>query len=77
MILRNLSRRKLRTLLTILGVALSIGATVALLGVSLALVAQISAVVSEAGSELTVVQRIPKGLTFGYRGTLPDLWLVG
>lgn len=71
MLLRNLARRKLRTLLSVLGVALSIAATVALLGVSLGLVGQISAVVSEAGSELTVVQRIPKG-TFGYLGAMPD-----
>jgi len=71
MLLRNLARRKLRMSLSILGIALSIGATVALLGVSLGLVGQISAVVSEAGSQLTVVQRIPKGLTFGYLGTLP------
>ncbi len=33
---------------------------------------QISAVVSGAGSELTVVQRIPGGLTFGYLGTMSD-----
>lgn len=71
MLLRNIARRKLRTFLSVLGVALSIGATVALLGVSLGLVGQISAVVSEAGSELTVVQRIPKGLTFGYLGAMP------
>jgi putative ABC transport system permease protein len=71
MLLRNVARRKLRTFLSILGVGLSIGATVALLGVSLGLVGQISAVVSEAGSELTVVQRIPKG-TFGYLGAMPD-----
>ncbi len=59
-------------LLSVLGVSLSIGATVALLGVSLGLVGQISAVVSEAGSELTVVQQIPRGLTFGYLGSLPE-----
>ncbi len=77
MLLRNLARRKLRTFLSVLGVALSIGATVALLGVSLGLVWQISAVVSEAGSELTVVQQIPKGLTFGYLGNLPDSVVEG
>jgi len=71
MLLRNIARRKLRTSLSILGIALSIGATVALLGISLGLVGQVSAVVSEAGSELTVVQRIPKSLTFGYLGNMP------
>lgn len=72
MLLRNVARRRLRALLSVLGVALSVGATVALLGVSLGLVGQVSAVVSEAGSELTVVQRIPRGLTFGYLGALPE-----
>ncbi|MDR7465271.1 MAG: FtsX-like permease family protein [Armatimonadota bacterium] len=76
MLLRNVARRRLRALLSVLGVALSVGATVALLGVSLGLVGQVSAVVSEAGSELTVVQRIPRGLTFGYLGSLPES-LVG
>ena len=71
MLLRNITRRKLRTSLSILGIALSIGATVALLGISLGLVGQVSAVVSEAGSELTVVQRLPKNLTFGYLGNMP------
>jgi putative ABC transport system permease protein len=71
MLFRNLARRRLRTTLTALGIALSIGATVALLGVSLGLVAQVSTVVSAAGSELTVVQEIPEGLTFGYVGSLP------
>lgn len=71
MLFRNLARRKLRTSLSVLGVAVSVGATVALLGVSVGLVRQVSAVVSEAGSELTVVQRIPQGLTFGYLGTMP------
>ncbi len=66
MLLRNLWRRKLRMFLSVLGVGLSVGATAALLGISLSLVAQVSAVVSEAGSEL-----IPKGLTFGYFGNLP------
>ncbi len=70
MLLRNIVRRKLRSLLSMFGVALSIGATVALLGVSMGLVSQISAVVSAAGSELTIVQRIPKGLTFGYLGSV-------
>lgn len=73
MVLRNLLRRKVRTSLTVAAVALSIGATVALLGISTGLVQQIAAVVSESGSELTVVQRIPKGLTFGYVGTLPEV----
>jgi putative ABC transport system permease protein len=77
MLFRNLARRKLRTSLSILGVALSIGATIALVGVSLGLVGQVSAVVSEAGSELTVVQRIPRGLTFGYLGTMPDGVVAG
>ncbi|MDQ7844542.1 MAG: FtsX-like permease family protein [Armatimonadota bacterium] len=72
MVCRNLLRRKARTALTVAAVALSIGATVALLGISTGLVRQVAAVVSEAGSELTVVQRIPKGLTFGYVGTLPE-----
>jgi putative ABC transport system permease protein len=72
MVLRNLLRRKVRTVLTVAAVALSIAATVALLGISTGLVRQIAAVVSESGSELTVVQRIPKGLTFGYVGTLPE-----
>jgi putative ABC transport system permease protein len=72
MLLRNVARRRLRALLSTLGVALSVGATVALLGVSLGLVGQVSSVVSQAGSELTVVQRIPRGLTFGYLGTLPE-----
>jgi len=72
MVLRNLLRRKVRTTLTVAAVALSIGATVALLGISTGLVRQVAAVVSESGSELTVVQRIPKGLTFGYVGTLPE-----
>lgn len=71
MVLRNLLRRKVRTVLTVAAVALSIAATVALLGISTGLVRQIAAVVSESGSELTVVQRIPKGLTFGYVGSLP------
>lgn len=71
MILRNLARRRSRSLLSILGVALSIGATVALLGVSKGLVGEISEVASGAGSELTVVQRFPEGLTFGYVGTVP------
>ncbi len=77
MLLRNIARRKLRTFLTVLGIALSVGATIALLGVSLGLVGQVSAVASEAGSELTVVQRLPKGLTFGYLGSLPDSLVEG
>lgn len=71
MILRRLLGRRLRTGLTILGIGLSIGATVALLGISLGLVGQVTAVVSAAGSELTVVQRIAQGLTFGYVGAMP------
>lgn len=77
MILRNVTRRRLRSLLSVLGIALSIGATVALLGVSLGLVGQVAAVVSGAGSELTVVQRIPEGLTFGYLGALSESLLEG
>lgn len=69
--MRNILRRRLRTFLTVLGVGLSIGATVSFVGISTGMVAQISAVVSEAGSELTVVQRIPRGLTFGYLGSMP------
>jgi putative ABC transport system permease protein len=77
MVLRNLARRKVRTSLTVLGVALSIGATVALFGISTGLVSQVSAVVSAAGSELTVVQRIPQGLTFGYLGSIPASTVEG
>lgn len=43
----------------------------ALLGVSQGLVGQVEALASGAGSELTVVQRFPRGLTFGYVGTHP------
>ncbi len=72
LLLRSITTRKLRTFLTVLGVGLALGAMVALLGVSTSLVKQVSAVVSGADSQLTVVQRIPQGLTFGYLGSLPE-----
>lgn len=71
MVLRNLFRRKLRAALSIAGIAVSVAATVTLLGLSQGVIARITAVVSGPGGELTVVQRIPGGLTFGYLGTVP------
>jgi putative ABC transport system permease protein len=70
-ILRNLLRRKFRTSLALVGIAISVGATVTLLGLSQGLVAQITSVVSGPAAELTVMQRIPEGLTFGYVGSVP------
>jgi ABC-type antimicrobial peptide transport system permease subunit len=56
MVLRNLWRRKVRTLLTVAGIAIGIAVVVALLVVAEGLAGQINDMMSGSGAEITVMQ---------------------
>ena len=71
MLWRSITRRRVRTSLTVAAVALSSGAMLALLSISAGLVGQVSAIASAGGSELTVLEKSPKHFTFGYLGAMP------
>lgn len=69
--IRNLRRRRLRTLLTILGVAIAISFTVGILSISEGLMAAFETSMTEAGMDIIIVPKETEAFPY------PDVASVG